>query len=433
MTSAVGILGRNGWETFDPSTFRLAWNEYIPIVPTPQQLAFLLLECEEAFFGGAAGPGKSVGLLAAALQYVDEPDYAAILFRKSITDLTLPGALMDVAQEWLQNTDAVWHDKSKTWSFPPGATLTFGYLDGPNDKYRYQSSEFQFVGFDEVTQHRNLDYTYLFSRLRRSAGSNIPIRMRSASNPGGVGHDWVKERFITQGIDAGRVFIPGRMEDNPHLDQVAYLRVLANLDPITRAQLRDGDWSARAGGNKFQREWFEIVDVAPAECRKLRFWDMAATVPKPGKDPDWTVGTLLGVTPQNVLYVLDVRRVRKSPGMTEALVKQTAELDGKSVPVRMEQEGGSSGVTVIHDYATRVLMGWEFKGIPATGSKEVRANPVASQAEASNIKLVRHPWNEAFLSEVELFPTGSHDDQVDSLSGALSELVGVQGKPFMVG
>ncbi len=433
MTNTIGILGRNGWETFEPSALRLAWNKYIPITPTPQQLAFLLLDCEEAFFGGAAGPGKSVGLLTAALQYVHRSDYAAILFRKTFTDLTLPGALMDMAHEWLEGTDAVWREKSKSWVFPSGATLTFGYLDGPNDRFRYQSSEFQFIGMDEITQLREIDYTYLFSRLRRGAGSDIPLRMRSASNPGGAGHDWVKQRFINEGSDAGRPFIPGRLEDNPHMDQVAYLRSLANLDVVTRAQLRDGDWTARAGGHKFQRQWFEIVDAAPAQCQLLRFWDMAATEAKPGKDPDYTVGTLMGLSPQRMLYVIDIRRIRATPGITEQLVKQTAELDGRACRIQMEQEGGSSGKTVIHDYATRVLMGYDFKGIPATGSKEVRANPLASQAEAGNVKLVRGIWNTIWLDEVEMFPLGSHDDQVDSASGALTGLVGSTGLPFMVG
>jgi predicted phage terminase large subunit-like protein len=88
----------------------------------------------------------------------------------------------------------------------------------------------------------------------------------------------------------------------------------------------------------------------------------------------------------------------------------------------MEQEPGSSGVKVIDDYTRRVLMGWDFQGVPSTGNKEVRANPLASQAEAGNVKLVRGPWINAFLDEIELFPLGSHDDQVDAASGALLDL-----------
>ena len=170
------------------------------------------------------------------------------------------------------------------------------------------------------------------------------------------------------------------------------------------------------------------------EVSAVRRWDMAATEAKPGKDPDWTVGLKLGKSANNVLYILDVRRVRSSSNATEQLIKQTAQLDGKYVKVRMEQEPGSSGITVIDDYRRRVLMGYDFAGIPSTGPKELRANPVASQAEAGNIKIVRAPWNVALLDELELFPSGSHDDQVDALSGALEDLSGIrEHPPFMVG
>jgi hypothetical protein len=80
----------------------------------------------------------------AALQYVDVPGYAALLLRRTYADLALPGAIMSRAEEWLANTPAQWHDKEKTWAFPSGASLSFGYLDGPRDHYRYQGSEFQF-------------------------------------------------------------------------------------------------------------------------------------------------------------------------------------------------------------------------------------------------------------------------------------------------
>ncbi len=99
---------------------------YIPHTPTARQAAFLLLPDQEVFFGGAAGGGKSDALLMAALQYVDAPKYAAILFRRTYADLSLPGALMDRAHEWLDGTDAVWNEQTKTWRFPSGATLSFG-------------------------------------------------------------------------------------------------------------------------------------------------------------------------------------------------------------------------------------------------------------------------------------------------------------------
>ncbi len=163
---------------------------------TPRQKDFLWLDCLEAFYGGAAGGGKSSALLMAALQLVDIPGYSAIIFRQTYADLALPGALMDRSFEWLLPTDAKWNATEKKWLFPSGATLNFGYLESENDKYRYRSSEFQFIGFDELTNFTETQYRFLFSRLRRTNSINVPLRMRSASNPGGVGHDWVKTRFV---------------------------------------------------------------------------------------------------------------------------------------------------------------------------------------------------------------------------------------------
>jgi hypothetical protein len=94
----------------------------------------------------------------AALQYVDKVGYSALLLRQSYSDLALPGALMSRSMEWLAGTEAQWNDKEKTWKFPSGSTLTFGYLEHEHDKYRYQSSHFQFIGFDELTQFTSSSY-----------------------------------------------------------------------------------------------------------------------------------------------------------------------------------------------------------------------------------------------------------------------------------
>jgi hypothetical protein len=204
------------------------------------------LDCEEAFYGGAAGGGKSDALLMAALQYADVPDYHALLIRRTLPELALPSAIMARSQEWLQGTGAAWHETRKRWTFPSGATLTFGYCKRELDVYQYQGAEFDFIGFDELTQFSEFQYTYLFSRLRRSAGSKVPGRMRSASNPGGVGHGWVKKRFITKRA-ADVVFIPAKLRDNPHLDRVSYERNLRKLSPLLAQQLLEGDWGAFEG------------------------------------------------------------------------------------------------------------------------------------------------------------------------------------------
>lgn len=399
-------------------------NKYSPHTPTAKQAAFLLVNGKEVFFGGAAGGGKSDALLMAALQYVDQPDYAAILFRKTYADLALPGALMDRAKEWLiPHAEVRWNEKEKTFTFPSGATLTLGYLENDNDKYRYQSSEFQFIGFDELTQILQSCYTYMFSRLRRLNSSIVPLRVRSASNPGGAGHDWVRQRFLIEGPAKKRIFIPANSRDNPYLDNESYMESLAELDAITRAQLQEGDWNVRHGGSLFSKEWFETVESAPHDTRWVRYWDLAATEPKPGRDPDFTVGLKMGYSRSTQLfYIGDVQRFQKTPGIVELRVRKTAEADGHGTLIFMEEEPGSSGKNNTHNYAMKVLMGYPFWGNRETGGKFLRAQGVSASAEKGYIKLVRGIWNTEFLNELEAFPNVNHDDQVDGLSGAFRML-----------
>lgn len=205
-----------------------------------------MLPHREAFFGGAAGPGKSDALLAGALQYVDVPGYAALILRKTYADLALPGAIMSRAREWLYGK-AHWSDKTYTFTFPSNATLTFGYIDSDNDIYRYQGSEAQYIAFDELTQFSEDQYEYLFSRLRGTSDIDVPLRMRSASNPGGIGHGWVKKRFITQ-RKPEVIFIPARLEDHPDEKfKSEYRGNLAKLSEVRRKQYEFGDWDAAAG------------------------------------------------------------------------------------------------------------------------------------------------------------------------------------------
>lgn len=397
--------------------------KYIPHIPTPKQAAFLLLTNREAFYGGAAGGGKSDALLMAALQYVDIPGYRAILFRRTYADLSLPGALMDRAHTWLSPfPDVKWNEKDKTFTFPSGATLTFGYLEHDNDKYRYQGSEFQFIGFDELTHITLNSYRYMFSRLRRLLGSEIPLRVRGASNPGGTGHEWVKLRFLIEGPEKNRVFIPAGLDDNPHLDADEYKESLAELDPITREQLMNGNWEVKTDHGIFDRDWFEIIDaIPPGYWKEVRYWDFAATEVKPGKDPDWTVG--LKLLEQNGIYIVaDIRRKRARPSGVETLVKNTAMMDGTKTYIYVEQEPGASGVQVVDYYARNVLKGYAMKGNRNTGNKVERARPVSSAAEQGRIMVLRANWNSDFFDELEAFPMSTHDDQVDAFSGAFSKI-----------
>lgn len=388
---------------------------YCPHDPTAPQAAFLSADQLEVMYGGAAGGGKSDAILMGALQFAHVPGYAALLLRRSYPDLALPGAIMDRAASWLRPTAATWHDQEKTWRFPSGATLTFGYLQYENDKYRYQGAEFQYVGFDELTQFTETQYRFLLSRLRRLAGSVVPIRARSSSNPGGIGHAWVKARFVDAATAIGRRFIPARLEDNPHLDAEEYERSLAELDPVTRRQLRLGDWDVTPEGGMFKREWFEVVGEAPADLDTVsRSWDEAAT----DGGGDWTVGAKVGQR-AGTWYILDVIREQVSAAGVDRLMDQAAALDGWPVTIDLQQEPGSAGKARA-DGHTKRLTGRSVRVGRPTGSKQLRARILSSAAEAGNVKLVNGPWVGAFVDEVVLFPApGAHDDQVDAVSWAM--------------
>lgn len=374
------------------------------------------------------GGGKSDALLMAALQYTDQPEYVALILRSTYKDLSLPGAIMDRAKEWLIPIKGIkWHEADKTFTFPSGARLVFGHLDGPNDHFQYQSANFHFVGIDEMAQLRWYQVKYMFSRLRRAVDCQIPIRFRGASNPGGICHEDIKARYIDPRTREA-IFIPAGLDDNPHLDRVTYIKSLDQLDPITRKQLLEGDWDVTLEGGIFKRAWFQLIERAPDNYRVkwVRWWDLAATAHKPGTDPDYTVGALVGLL-DGVAYVRDIVRARVTPGEVEKLVRKTAARDGRKVPVWMEQEPGSAGKAIIVHYK-KLLIGYVFRGEPSTGPKEEYAAPLSSAAEDGNVKLVYGDWIADFLTEFVLFPNAVHDDQVDATSKAFAKLTGVRAR-----
>lgn len=358
-----------------------------------------------------------------AAQYVDVPGYKAIIFRRTFMDLALPGALIDRSKQWWSGTAAQWNTTDRKWTFPSGAVIQFGYLEREADKYRYQSSEYHYVFFDELTQFGEDQYLYLFSRVRRLKEFDVPLRIRGAGNPGGVGHIWVKRRFMgteEMPVDSKkRLFIPSRLEDNPYLDQEQYEEALSNLDPVTRAQLRYGDWDIDARGGTFQRSWFLIEEKMPDKFKYVcRYWDTAATHESEHKDPDFTVGTKYGVDENGEYWVLDVVRFRETPAKTEHNMARVAAMDGLGVDIWVEQEAGASGKSIIDHYRRNVLPGYTMRGIRPTGQKEIRAKPVSAEAENGKVHVMYAKWNEAWFDELSIFPEGTHDDQVDSLSGA---------------
>lgn len=426
--------------------------------PGPQS-DFLTRTCFEVLYGGAAGGGKSDSLLVDAIRYVGRgyaTGYHAILFRRTFPELEK--TLIKRAWDLYPRIGGRYNEQKKLWRFPQGERVEFAHLEHENDVHIYQGAEFQFIGFDELTSFSESQYTYLFSRCRSSRG--IRCRVRAGTNPGNDGHEWVfkrwapwldpesevaaepgqeiffirdpegNDRVVPRGtrLAKDRTFIPARLEDNPSLfEDGQYEATLQILDPVTRARLRGGDWLIKpAKGLYFRRDWFRFCDAAevPKGARRCRYWDRAATEAGPGKDPDWTAGARCAYDRETGhFYVEDIARMRGNPGEVERFIRSTAEMDGTAIPIGLEQEPGASGKAEVAAYI-RLLNGWRAIAHAKRVNKIVAAGPVSAQTVARNVYVVRGPWNEAFVREAEQFPEGSHDDQIDAVSGAHTFLAG---------
>ena len=400
-------------------------NPYIKEDPSDKQNLALQHKEKELFFGGAAGGGKSSFLLMAALQFVQIKGYSAIIFRRTFQDLQKPGALIPRSFDWLSNTDAKWNATTKSWIFPSGAILVFAHMEHEKDRYNYQGGDYNFIGFDELPHFEEVQYRYLFSRLRKDVKSIIPSRIRSTGNPDGVGFEWVRDRF-TLGDHPERPFIPSMLEDNPFLNLKDYEESLKVLDYVTYQKLRFGDWRIRAEGAFFKGSQIEIVEEFDEDnCVDIiRRWDLAAT-PESGlnPDPDFTVGAKIAIA-NGYCYILDIIRGRWEPAEVDRRMLQAAQLDGRHVRIICEEEGGSGGKRTT-EALRNLLKGYSFTGVRTTGKKEMNARPFASWVNQGKVKMKRGKWNEGLLNEFSIFPTGSHDDQVDACSHGYTDLASV--------
>lgn len=240
--------------------------------------------------------------------------------------------------------------------------------------------------------------------------------------PRGKQH-WTYEVFGSGAPDTS--LVRARTSENPFLPEKFYEIIKGQYSQAFAAQELEGEF-VEGFGTMFQRQWFEILEEVPADMEQVvRAWDLAASEPRKGRDPDYTAGVKMGKK-AGIYYILDVRTARLNPAGVEALIKQTADDDGRQVHIWMEREGGASGKSTIA-YYTRVLAGYTFHEDLPSGSKAERANPLAAQAGAGhpgygNVKILRAPWNKEFLDQVECFPLGSHDDIIDAGSICFSKL-----------
>jgi predicted phage terminase large subunit-like protein len=441
----------------------------IEIAPQPgPQTDFLSSKADIVIYGGAAGGGKSFGLLLDPLRYMNlSPTFGGVIFRRTMVQVTNEGGLWDESMRLYPLLGARAREHTHEWKFPGGPGMSFSNLEYEKDVLNYQGSQIPWIGFDELTHFTENQFFYMMSRNRSTSG--VKPRIRATCNPDPDSFvrkliDWwigkdgfpIKERsgklryFIRindemiwadsveqiheqyghgpEIMPTSITFIPSKLDDNKILmekDPTYAARLLA-LNRVDRMRLREGNWNVRASaGSLFKREWFTILDTIPASyIQQCRYWDRAATKPsESNKDPDWTRGLKMLKYPNGTFLVSDLKSTRDTPGQVENLVKTTATHDPYECTVYGEQDPGSAGVADAARF-TKLLAGHDVRITKPTKDKVTRAKPVSAQAEAGNIFVLRADWNDEFFQELENFPDGAHDDIVDTLSGAFNELQG---------
>ena len=384
------------------------------------------------------------------LRWVENPGFNALVLRRDTTQLR---DMIAKSEALYPALGAKLNQTTGTWRFPSGARVWFTHCEHEQDVARFDGQEFHLVVFDELTHFTERQYRAIRARIR-GTDPTLPRYARATTNPGGPGHDWVFRRFGAwldpkhprpsepgrlrwySGDDEAtrstpdalsRTFIPARLEDNPHVTP-EYRAALLQLDPLRRAQLLSGDWLAKpAAGLYFKRAWFRAGRLGERVTR-CRYWDRAAS-----PEGDWTVG--LRMASDGAAFLIeDVERFRGTPAQVQRRIRGIAETEPDVTQV-LEQDPGQAGVVEIDAYA-RLLQGLPFRFVRPTGDKVTRALPASAQAEAGKMLCAEGPWRDALFAELEAFPDGTNDDQVDSLSGATSFLAGRSGvvtTPRLVG
>lgn len=280
--------------------------------PQPKQIEFMRRPEYECLYGGAAGGGKSDAALIEPLRQVKIPNYRGITFRRTYPQLE---ALIARSLELYPKIypKAKYNSSEKRWLFPSGARLFFGYMQHEQDKYNYQGKPYDYIGFDELTHFTYSQYMYLMSR-NRPTGANTRVYMRATANPGGVGHAWVKERFIapappltpivkkyniltpekqTITIEKRRIFVPATVFDNQALlnNDPEYLATLAALPAADREALLYGSWDSFDGQvfSEWQNDpwhyddgkWTHVINPfeIPQNWRIMRVFDFGYSHP----------------------------------------------------------------------------------------------------------------------------------------------------------
>lgn len=425
-------------------------------------------------FGGAAGGGKTMGTLFRFGWHADRyPGYYAAIFRREMPMVTVGGGLWEESMKlypvWGAKPNITMHE----WRFPKGRSLVqMRSLQHKTDVLNYQSAQFAEFCFEEATHFEESMFWYLISRLRSTCGMKPRACLTFNPDPDSwvrklidwyIGEDGFaipervgKRRYFVRDSDelvwgdspdevralAPHIharptsfrFILSMLADNPRGDPT-YAERLESLPLVERERLLGGNWNIRhAAGTVFQRAWFEVVDHIPNDIVSIgRYWDLAATEPHAGnKDPDWTRGVKMSRHRSGLVLIHDVVSLRGRPAAVDALVHATAQQDGRGCTQGFWQDPGAAGKSEVERYRV-MLAGHVVKIVRAAHDKVTYAKATSSLAEGGFVKLLRGPWNNAYLAEHEAFPDGTHDDIVDGESlGVLDQTAGVPTKAIHI-
>ena len=426
--------------------------------PGPQE-TFLASTADIVIFGGAAGGGKTWALLMQPLKHVGNAQFGGVIFRRTSPQIRNQGGLWDESEQIYPLLKAEPRQTVLEWRFPSGAKLKFAHLQYDLDVHDWQGAQVPFIGFDQLEHFSESQFWYMLSRNRSLCG--VHPYVRATVNPDA--DSWVakliawwidqetgfpidersgvvrwfvrvnnetkwadtKEELAVDGEEPKSLtFIPARLSDNQILMQKdpGYLANLKALSLVDRERLLNGNWKIVATAGKiFNRAWFEIVDAVPAGGTEVRFTDLAASEKKiASKDPDYTASCKMRRV-ENVYYVMDATAEQIGPTEADRAMQNRASQDGRACKQRWEEEGGASGKRD-SSHITQLLAGYDCKGVRPEGDKIVRAKPLAAQAEAGNVKLLKGPWNERWLNHMHGQPELPHDDEMDAASGAFNEL-----------
>jgi predicted phage terminase large subunit-like protein len=439
--------------------------------PGPQT-DFLRSSADICVYGGAAGGGKTVGLILEPLRHATRvANFTAVFFRRSTPQITNPGGLWDESQEFYPRVGGTPHVGMREWRWPRGGKIKFSHLQFDSTVYDWQGAQIALICFDELTHFTAHQFFYMVSRNRSTCGvrpyiratcnpdadswvagflawwinpeTGLPIPERAgvlryyvrvaektiwADRPEELVQYLPQPEDLPPSVEPPRpisvTFIPATVFNNPILLRAnpEYYAWLLSLPTLERERLLGGNWKIRpAAGLYFKREWCAIVDGVPADLDVVRYWDLAATEKTELNDPDWTVGIKLGRDKNGGYWLLDMMRTRANPGDVERLLLNTAEQDGNRVRIGFGQDPGQAGKSqALH--LVRALSAYTARGAPESGDKLTRFGPFSSQCRAGNVKIRRGAWNEELFRVLEGFPDLAHDDEVDACSGALEML-----------